>query len=65
MVGYEIMYSEKSTFLGGYGDLKKAIITREKMIEMLQDSSRLIHTAALIDIDIYLQNCVGNIEVIR
>lgn len=65
MVGYEIMYSEKSTFLGGYGDLKKAVITREQMAKMLQDNNRLIHTAALIDVEIYLQNCVGEIEVIR
>ena len=65
MVGYEINYSERGTFLEGYGNLKKAVITREKMVEMLKDSNKLIHTAALIDIEIYLQNCVGDIEVIR
>ena len=65
MMGYEIMYSERGTFLEGYGDLKKAVITREKMIEMLRDNNKLIHTAALISIETYLQNCVGDIEVIR
>lgn len=56
-MGYLIEYSEKSGFLEPIGDQKKALVTHEKLIEMLQNKYKyMVWNAHIMNLQEYKQN---------
>lgn len=57
LMGYRVEYSTKERFFDSFGDMKKALVTQDGLIKMLQNKSAyLIWNAHLTNLEEYRTN---------